>query len=113
VFVPYPTHRRLSEYTGQPGPEIGGLLLTPWAYEALADSKTSGLPCELVVIGEDRRRNPDGSAGERFLVYAVPTEYIEATTSYRLDRETHLLRLVCQECGLRDGKHRRMCDAAR
>lgn len=111
MFVRYPEPRRIAEYVGQPGPEIGGLLLSPVAYQVLAESKTSGRTCELVVIGEDRIRNRDGSAGDRYLVYGVPTEYIASVTDYRWDATARKLRLICPGCDLRDGRHTRTCPA--
>lgn len=96
--------RKLEQYVGQAGLEMGGLALSPAAFAALAESKTTGIPCELAVIGrwfDDKRT---------FLDFGVTTTYIEATTDYRYDRDAHRLRLLCPLCGLKDGRHAKGCD---
>ena len=97
--------RPLSQYVGSAGNELGGLALSPMAFEALAAAKTSDLPCELVVIGA--WIDP---TGRRYLDYGATTAFIEATTDWRYDRGRERLRLVCQVCQMKDGKHTKSCD---
>ena len=82
--------------------------LLPW--EALDDQAqavaTRRAPA-YVVVGEFIRPN-----GTRYPELGVTTQHIEANTSYRWDPNTKTLRLVCQVCGLKDGKHERGCDRA-
>jgi hypothetical protein len=104
-YHPFQEARPLVQFVGQAGADIGGLLLSPAGYQAIAESKTTGLPCELVAVGEDI-----GPDGERRLRYAATREYIEATTDWRWDAGTRRLRLLCPLCGLRDGKHRKSCE---
>jgi hypothetical protein len=98
--------RPLSQYVGQAGLEQHGLALSPSALSALAESKSSDLPCELVVIGAWVRGD-----GMRYLDFGVPTDYIEATTDYRYDHDAKRLRLICPLCDLKDGRHTKGCDA--
>ena len=105
TYVRFTPPRRLAEYVGQAGPEATRERLTNAAYDALAQSKVSNLPCELVVIGEYRRE--DGAA---FLDFGVPTEHIEAVTDWKWDGTVHRLRLVCPLCEMKDGKHSKVCD---
>lgn len=110
TYVRFDPPRRLTEYAGQAGMEVGGQRLTPAAYEAIAEAKRSGLPCELVVIGEYVR--PDGKG---FLSFGTPPEYIEAVTDYRRRRgedgkPDSRLRLWCANCEMWDGKHTKSCD---
>lgn len=95
----------LREYLGKPGHEIGGNALSPLAFAALADSKVLGHET-LVVQGRW-----DYDDGRFYLDFAVPTGHIEAMTDYRYDHEARRLRLVCPECEMKDGKHRRGCQA--
>lgn len=105
-YVRYDPPRPLAAYRDSPGPEMGGLALSPMALDALAESVTSGKPPEFVVIGEWRQDD-----SRRYLDFAVSTAYLEATTDYRYDRDARRMRLVCPACGLKDGKHTRGCDA--
>jgi hypothetical protein len=105
TYVRFTPPRRLSEYVGQPGPEATGERLTSTAYDAIAQSKVTGQPPELVVIGEYRRED-----GKSFLDFGVPTEHIEAVTEWRWDGGVKRLRLVCPLCELKDGKHAKDCD---
>lgn len=105
-YVRFDPPRSLAAYRDSPGSEMGGLALSPMALDALAESVTSRKPPELAVIGEWRYED-----GRRFLDYAVPTDYLEATTDYRYDRDARRMRLVCPACGMKDGKHTRGCDA--
>lgn len=104
-YVRFDPPHLLDEYQGKAGHEIGGIALSPMALEALAESKMSGSR-PLVVRGI--WEYPDG---RWYLDTAVPTAYIETTTSYRYDEQERRLRLVCPECGIKDGKHRRGCEA--
>ena len=105
-FVP---PRALAGYRGQPGLEIGDQLLSPAAYQAIADAASSRQPCELVAIGETR--TPDG---RRYLDLGVSRDYIEATTNWRhpihADGTTdHALSWRCPDCGLWGDKHAKTC----
>lgn len=94
-----------------PGHELGGLALPPHALAALADSKVTRQPCELVVTGEEW-----GSDGRHFLLFGVSRDYIEATTDYRHvkvdDNDRGALRWVCPDCRERSGKHSKLCPRA-
>lgn len=96
-------HRPLRQYRGQAGAEANGQMLPPYAMDALAESMTSDLPCELVVLGEYVRDD-----GVRFLNFGVTRGYVEAMTDF-LD-EGGRLRLVCPTCEMKDGKHLKSCD---
>lgn len=102
THVRFEPTRKLTEYIGQPGEEIGGQRLTPAAYEAISDAKRTGKPSELVVTGEYIR-----SDGARFLTFGVTREHIEAVSDFR----HHLGRLhyLCPDCGLWDGRHSKVC----
>ena len=102
-YVRFNPPHLLREYAGKPGHEVEGLALTPAALNALATETVTGSR-ELVVIG--RWDYPDG----RFhLEFGVPTAYIEENSDYRLDGRR--LRLVCPDCGMKDGKHSKLCAA--
>lgn len=103
-YYPFTPNRKLAEYVGQAGHEANGQRLTAAAYDSLAASKVSGLPADLVVIGEYRRE--DGAA---FLAFGCPREHIEAVTDYRWDEDAHRLRLLCPICGAKDGRHEKSC----
>ena len=101
--------RRLVEYRGVPGHEIGDQLLSPAAYQALADATSNRQPCELVVLAETR--TPDG---RRFLELGLSREYVEATTNWRHrthDDGTidHALSWRCPDCGSWGDKHAKTC----
>lgn len=98
--------RRVSEYVGQPGHEVGQQLLSPAAYQAIADAKSSGRPCELVVTG--MFTYPDG---RRYLDLGVDRAYIEATTNHR--HSEGRLRYLCPYCDRWDDKHTKSCEAPR
>jgi len=103
VYHAFTPHRPLAQYRGHTGHESNGLLLTPAAFDALADATNAGRPCEYEVVGEYVRDD-----GWVFLDLATTRAYIESATSY-----LHLegrLRLVCPECEGRDGKHGRTCE---
>ena len=97
--------RPLEFYLGKSGNEVEGLALPPMALEAIAASRTSRIPCELEVIGEWRHDD-----GRVHLDLGVTTAYIEAVTDFKLDEDAGRLRLVCPDCGLKDGKHTKGCD---
>ena len=105
TYERYIPHRPLTQYVGQAGLELGGLALSPDALQVMGDAKTSGIPCELTVIGAWVRDD-----GMRWLDFAATTDYIEAMTDLRYDREHKRLRLVCPDCGMKDGKHTKGCD---
>ena len=98
--------RPLTDYleNGRPmaGKEAGGLILPPLALDALAASKTSGQPCEIVATGEEWTLD-----GRHYLTFGVSRDYIEATTDYRHEKAG--LAYVCPECGDKHGQHRKMC----
>ena len=101
--------RRLAEYRGQPGLEVGDQLLSPAAYQAIADAASSRQPCELVVTGE--YRYPDG---RRFLDLGVARDYLEATTNWRHRTHEdgtvdHALAWRCPDCGSWGDKHAKTC----
>lgn len=96
--------RRVAEYVGQSGHEANGQKLTYAAYDALAASKVTGIPCDLVVIGEYRRE--DGSS---FLDFGTPRDHIEAASEHRWDAEAKRLRIICQLCQEKDGRHAKTC----
>lgn len=100
-------YRDLMHYVASPGEEVGGRALTPAAYDALSEARTSHKPCAMVVIGIFEHED-----GKRYLDFGTPTAYIEAITDYRWDENAHRLRFVCQSCGLRDGKHMKSCELA-
>lgn len=105
TYVRFSPPHLLREYLGKPGHEIEKLALSPMALAALAES-TMTRTNTLVVQG--RWDYPDG----RFhLDFAVPTGYVESVTNYRYDAEAKRLRLICPECEMKDGKHRRGCTA--
>jgi hypothetical protein len=95
----------VAEYIGQPGNELGGNLLTQAAIDAHALSKSTRGPCEIVVIGRW-----DYEDGRVRLDYGVPTGYIETVSDWRYDEDAKRLRIVCPECGTKDGKHMKSCD---
>lgn len=97
--------RRVAEYRGQAGDEVGGHRLSPAAFDALAASITTGNPPELVAVGEYVRED-----GRSWLDYAESTAYIEATTEWRWDAVNERLRWVCPSCGLKDDKHVKSCE---
>ena len=104
-YVRFTPPRRLVEYQGQPGHEVGGLMLSPAAMDAIAKAKnTRSLP-EYVVIGEHRYED-----GRRYLELGATTGHIEAVTDYRWDSGTKSLRLLCPNCETWDGKHKKVCD---
>jgi hypothetical protein len=102
TYTPFRPTRPLTQYRGQPGNEVGGQLLTPDAYDAISTAATSGLPCSLVVAGEWVRDD-----GARFLDFAVPTAYIEATTDHRYHEGR--LRYLCPLCERWNGSHIKGC----
>ena len=103
TYVAFAPPHLLSEYLGRPGHEIGGQALSPYALEALAQSKTTRIPCELAVIGRH-----DYEDGRFYLDFAVTRAYVESVSEFRWDDGR--LRLVCPSCGWKDGKHTRGCD---
>lgn len=98
----YPA-RAIAQYLGQSGVEVGGLALSPAALDARSASIASGQPCELVVIGQQRRED-----GTRRLVFGAAKTHIEATSDYR--DEGRGLHYECPECGRRGGQHDRGCN---
>jgi hypothetical protein len=102
-YVAFSPPHLLKEYLGKPGHEIEGLALPPAGLQALADSRVLGHET-LVVQGRW-----DHDDGRFYLDLAVPTGHIEAVTNYRHDGGR--LRLICQDCGMKDGKHKRGCAA--
>ena len=70
--------RKVAEYLGTPGPEPSGTALTYAALDAHAASVSTGVPCEVVVIGEQVRED-----GVRFLAFRAAKAHIETTTNYR------------------------------
>lgn len=99
--------RRVADYLGIVGYEMGDQMLSPAALEAHGKSLSSGKPCSMVVLGEDRRED-----GVTFLNYGVPVEYIEAMTNFRADPVTGELRWTCPDCLLKGGKHTKTCNRA-
>lgn len=85
-----------------PGDEIGGLALSPMALACIAESRVSGLPCELAVTGEEWTAD-----GRHFLVYGATRDHIEAVTDYR--HRDGALHYVCPECDGKRGHHERGC----
>lgn len=82
--------------------------LLPWiAVDDQTDAVRERRAPAYVVIGEfirdDGMRAPD---------LAVTTGHIEATTDYRWDPASRSLRLICPACGVKDGKHAKLCDLA-
>jgi hypothetical protein len=67
--------RPLAQYVGQAGHELGGLALSPMALAALAESKTSRVPCELAVIGAWMSED-----GRRYLDFGATNAYLESVT---------------------------------
>ena len=102
AYLRYPAPRRVEEYQGQTGSEVGGSILPGFVYEAIAAAKTSGNPCQYTVTGEWRRED-----GVRYLHFGVTRDYIETVTNYR-DTASGL-RWTCPDCGLVGGKHHRTC----
>lgn len=103
TYTRFDPPRRLAAYQGQTGSEAGGRLLSPDAYQALADAKMKGREPMLVVRGEYV------GEGRRYLHYAVTKDYIEANTNWR-DDGFHLLHWTCPTCGMKSGKHTKSCD---
>lgn len=97
--------RKVAEYVGQAGHESNGQRIPTYVYDALSASKTSRIPMEFVVIGEYRRDD-----GASFLDFGSTTEHIETVTDYRWDGEAKRLRVICPACGLKDGRHTKVCD---
>lgn len=102
-YHPFAEARPIAQYAGQAGHELGGQALTPAAYQALAQSRSSGIPCELVATGQWVYDD-----GRRFLELRVTREYIEATSDMR--HHDGRLRWLCPRCGLFDGRHTKACD---
>lgn len=98
----------LREYAGKPGFEVEGLALTPAALHALAAETVTGVR-ELVVIGRWDYPATEDYPARFHLEFGVPTAYIEDNSDYRL--EGRRLRLVCPDCGIKDGKHSKLCAA--
>lgn len=96
----------LTEYleNGRPiaGDELGWLILPPAALDAIAASKMSGRPCELVVTGEEWAID-----GRHFLTFGASRDHIEAVTDYR--DQDGFLHYICPECEKAGGKHHRGC----
>lgn len=102
TYHPFSTPRRAEEYQGAKGNEVGGMALPPHVYEAIAKAKTSGKPCQYVVLGEHRRDD-----GTSWLHFGVTRAYIEAVTNYR-DTGSGL-HWTCPECLRVGGRHARGC----
>ena len=107
--VKFERPRPLTEYVDDhgnvlPGFEVGEprLILPYAAMDAMAKAIATRQPCELVVTGEEF--HPDG---RHYLMFGVPTDYIEATTDYR--HESGGLHYVCPDCGQKRGQHMRGC----
>lgn len=104
-YVRFDPPRRLAEYNGQVGHEVGGQMLSPMAYDALAQAKTDRTLPAYVVVGEYRYED-----GRRYLEFGVTTEHIEANSDFRRHPDTKNLRLLCPNCETWDGKHKKACD---
>lgn len=105
TYVRFDPPHLLKEYRAKQGCETNGTMLPDYALDELARSVVLGQET-LVVRG--RWTYPDGRS---YLEFAVPTGYIEAVTNYRYDAGARRLRLECPDCGMKDGKHRRGCQA--
>lgn len=105
TYVVFSPPHLLKEYLGKPGYEMGGLALSPLALDALGESKVLGRE---VLVVHGRWNYPDGRF---YLDVAVPTSHIEATTDHRWDPNARRLRIECPECGQKDGRHKRGCQA--
>lgn len=102
TYVRFEQPRRLVEYRGQSGSEVGGLRLSPMALDEIAAAATEHREPGLVVIGETV--NPDS----RYLDYGVTRTFIESTTNFRQTRGSGFL-WTCPDCGLLSGKHSKVC----
>lgn len=102
TYVRYDEPKHPREFANLPGPELGGRLLTREGYEALAESRNTGKPIALMVMGEYHRED-----GVTFLDLGVTREYIESTTNFRLGPGGFLW--TCPDCGRKSGKHSKVC----
>jgi hypothetical protein len=103
---PFAVVKPVADYLRLPGHEANGMLLSSMALDALARSKMTGKPCEVVVTGQQIRED-----GAVFLDLSANPEFIEATTDWR--RDGRRFRLICPECEMRDGKHLKSCGRGR
>lgn len=108
-YVAYSRPRPLTDFleedgSASPGWEASGFLLSFAALDELAKSKSTGKPCQLVAVGEDR--HPDGKV---FLTFAVSREWLEAETDYRYLPGERYPTYVCPECEGINHKHSRNC----
>ena len=105
VYRPFAPFRRITEYLGQSGQEVGGLALPPGVLESHAGCLVKDLPEEFVVTGIDER-----SDDKWFLRFAITRAYIEAVSDFRdVDREHKQLIYICPDCEGRSGKHSKSC----
>ena len=108
----YRTPRAVKDFTDanggwQPGAETSGFLVTYAAMDAHAAAATSGLPCEILIVGEHKDYK-----GRRRLIEATNVQWILDThPGLRLDKDGKL-REFCPECEGWSGKHSRSCKRA-
>lgn len=108
-YLAYSRPRPLTDFLDEdgsaaPGWEASGFLLSYAALDELAKSKSTGKPCQLVAVGEDR--HPDGRV---FLTFAISREWLESETDYRFLDGDRYPTYVCPECDGHGHKHARNC----